>query len=194
MRALYKFSALLSSSECLIHANVTMYKGGCLYSVCPLEIWNYQIYNKFLSNSIKTIKCLPIYNTIQMRFFINGFIKEWCNNFQGISKFGAGIVQLFFCLHALAHLVRCGCSCIILLGSKDFMRSCPWAPAQSAHVSVSLPLFPSWHLPLGDFSISPGIQNTSSSWFFCLPFYLVCTPSKASVQLEIVSAIESLVP
>jgi hypothetical protein len=28
-------------------------------------------------------------------------------------------------LHALARLASCRCSCIILLGSKDFMGSCP---------------------------------------------------------------------
>ena len=50
------------------------------------------------------------YNTSALLY--ECFIKERRNNFQGISKFGVGAVQLFFCLHVLARLVRCGCSCI----------------------------------------------------------------------------------
>jgi hypothetical protein len=44
MGALHKFSACSSLLAPVLN-NVTMYKGGCLYSVCPLEFYNYQIYN-----------------------------------------------------------------------------------------------------------------------------------------------------
>jgi hypothetical protein len=36
---------------------------------------------------------------------MNGFMKERRNNFQGVSKFDAGAIQLSFLLHALARLM-----------------------------------------------------------------------------------------
>jgi hypothetical protein len=76
--------------------NNTMYKGGCLYSIFPLEIYNYQIYNEFLSNSIKTNKCLPIYIQYKCASYMNAFsLNVWRNNIKCF-KICAGAVQLFF--------------------------------------------------------------------------------------------------
>ena len=96
MGVLHKFSSLLFSSCSCMNDNHTMYKGGCLYSIFPLEIWSYQFYNKFLSNSIKTNKCLPIYISIQVRF-ISLLINAWRNKYQGeIQKEVCWLVQLSF--------------------------------------------------------------------------------------------------
>ena len=51
------------------------YKGGCLYSVFPLESKTIKsTINSYLI-ALKTIKCLPIYNTIQVRSAMNAFIQ-----------------------------------------------------------------------------------------------------------------------
>jgi hypothetical protein len=42
-----------------------------------------------------------------------------------IQNFGAGVIQLSFLSPRAGSLDEVGCSCIILLGSKDFMGSCP---------------------------------------------------------------------
>jgi hypothetical protein len=52
---------------------------------------------------------------------MNGFMKERRNNFQGVSKFDAGAIQLSFLPHALARLMSCRCSCIISYTQKDMI-------------------------------------------------------------------------
>jgi hypothetical protein len=95
MGILHKLSSLL----CLLSMfdNNTMYKGRVSISVFLLEIYNYQIYNEFLSNNIKTIKCLPIYHTIKVHsyecFHSNGGATIFPKYFKNVC---AGAVQLFF--------------------------------------------------------------------------------------------------
>jgi hypothetical protein len=161
----------------------------------PLEIYNYQIYNKFLSNSIKTNKCLPIYNTIQVCFIMNSLHKRtWCNKYQSkIQKLKcAGTVQLYFLSPRAGSLDEVWMLLHHTPRLKRFhgllsMSSCTVCPC------FCIALSPSWHPPLGDFSILPGIQNIAFSWSSFPIACPVCTPSEASVQLVIASATGPLV-
>jgi hypothetical protein len=76
--------------------NVTMYKGGCLYPVSLSNsttikstinsyLTTLNLLNAFLSTKDESLKAQGPF-TIQVRFFMNAFIKGRRNNFQSNSK------------------------------------------------------------------------------------------------------------
>ena len=120
MGVFHKLSALLLLLNANLNDNLnTMNQGRVSILRFPSRKVNCLIYIYFLSNSIKTLKCLPIYNIIQVRPALNALhLNGGATTLQVFQKYVCwhcpAICSL---LHALARLMKCGCSCI--RGSGD---------------------------------------------------------------------------
>jgi hypothetical protein len=117
----------------LMNVNATMYKGGCLYPISLLVSKAIKSRIKFLSNCINSIKCrlstkdesypLKVHYNTQRCLLLNDSFKI-CTTIPKQFQNLCWLIQLVSA-SALARLMCWRCSCIILLGLKTFMGSCP---------------------------------------------------------------------
>ena len=144
--------SLLTPEWMILNNDHTMYKGGCLY---PLSLSKLKLSNLDLNIYLPTLNLINASYLFQTRAYGSrsdtsykrlSFIKESLKTCATIPKHFRNFAFVFpadLSLDVLARLLSWRCSCIILLGLKIFMGSCPRAPTRSVHVFELLLLSPS---------------------------------------------------